>query len=286
MPIDFLTSTILPFSLFLIMFGMGLSLKPIDFKEVFRAPKAVSIGFASQLLLLPSVAFVIAILLDLPAEISVGLIIIALAPGGATSNMFSYLAKGDVALSISLTALVSIITPFTLPLITVLSMTYFMGDNTEFSLPIIKTIVQLLIITIVPVVLGMIFRANWSIMAKRVESTLKWFSVVFMFVIIALIIMKNSDTIVDIFLQAGSATLMLNVLVLFTGYQLAKWAKLSRAQAITISFEVGIQNGTLALIIAGTLIGNEIMMIPAITYSLLMFVTGAAFLLWLKLKRE
>jgi len=283
MQVDILTAVILPLSLFLIMFGMGLSLQPVDFKKVVAQPKAMIIGISGQLLLLPIMAATLAIVLALPAEISVGLMIIALAPGGATSNMFSYLSKGDVALSISLTALVSIVTPFTIPLITAISIKYFMAGDTTFAMPIIKTIVQLLVITIVPVILGMIFRAKQSNMAKKIEEKLKWFSVIFMFLIIAFIIIKNADNMLDFFIQVGSATLILNIIVLYIGYQMAKIANLSRAQTITISFEIGIQNGTLALVVAGTLIGNETMMIPAITYGLLMFVTGALFSFWLKI---
>lgn len=282
MQADILTSVILPLSLFLIMLGMGMSLKPVDFKRIIEQPKAILIGFTGQLILLPIVAATLAIVLKLPAEISVGLMIIALAPGGATSNMFSYLSKGDVALSISLTALISIVTPFTIPLVTALSMNYFMAGDTTFEMPIIKTIVQLLVITIVPVVFGMIFRATWSSTAKKVEAQLKWFSIIFMFVIIALIIIKNSANMLDFFIQAGIATLILNVIVLYAGYQIAKLFNLPRAQTITISFEIGIQNGSLALVVAGTLIGNEAMMIPAVTYGLLMFVTGAIFSFWLK----
>lgn len=286
MQTDILTTVILPLSLFLIMLGMGMSLNTLDFKRIIDQPKAMFIGFSGQLLLLPIIAATLAIVLALPGEISVGLMIIALAPGGATSNMFSYLAKGDVALSISLTALISIITPFTLPLVTAISMNYFMAGNTEFDMPIIKTIIQLLVITIVPVILGMAFRAKWLNTAQKIEEKLKWFSVAFMFVIIGLIILKNSANVISFFMQAGKATLILNVLVLFIGYQMAKWAKLARAQTITISFEIGIQNGTLALVVAGTLIGNETMMIPAVTYGLLMFVTGALFSLWLKQSQE
>lgn len=282
MQADILTSVILPLSLFLIMLGMGMSLKPIDFHRIIEQPKAILIGFTGQLLLLPIVAAILAIVLKLPAEISIGLMIIALAPGGATSNMFSYLSKGDVALSISLTALISIVTPFTIPLVTAISMNYFMAGDTTFEMPIVKTIIQLLVITIVPVTFGMIFRAMWSSIAKKVEAQLKWFSIVFMFVIIALIIIKNSANMLDFFIQAGIATLMLNVIVLYAGYQIAKLSNLPRAQTITISFEIGIQNGSLALVVAGTLIGNEAMMIPAVTYGLLMFVTGAIFSFWLK----
>jgi len=279
---DLLTKVILPLSLFLIMFGMGLSLKFADFKHVAKSPKAVAIGLLGQMVLLPIVAFVIAIALKLPPEIAVGLMIIALAPGGATSNMFTYLSKGDTSLSISLTAVVSVITPFTIPIIAALSMSYFMGNSTEFNLPVIKTIIQLLVITLVPVALGMLVLSRWHNAAFKMEHFLKWFSVVFLMLIIMLIVLKNKDNVLDFFAQAGLATLLLNIVVLIMGYQLAKIAKLSQPQAVSIGFEVGIQNGTLALLVAGTLIGNEIMMIPAVTYSLIMFISGAAFGWWVK----
>lgn len=277
MTADLLTQVILPLALFLIMFGMGLSLRPVDFKNVLAAPKAVGIGLIGQMVFLPLVAFFIALALKLPPEIAVGLMIIALAPGGATSNMFTYLSKGDVSLSISLTAVVSLIAPFSIPIITALSMTYFMGNTTEFSLPIVKTIMQLLVITVIPVALGMLVLARWSHMAAKIEQVLKWFSIAFLFLIIALIVLKNADNMMSFFMQAGLATFVLNIAVLVLGVYLAKWAKLSDAQSISIGFEVGIQNGTLALVVAGTLIGNSTMMIPAVTYSLLMFITGAAF---------
>ena len=281
MQADLLTKVILPLSLFFIMFGIGISLKPVDFKNIIKFPKAVAIGIFAQMILLPMIAFTIAVILNLPAEIAVGLIIIALAPGGVTSNMYSYLFKGDVSLSVSLTVLVSFITPLTMPLIAVLSMKYFMGSYTDFSLPIVKTSIQLLLITIVPVVLGMLFLWRWQKLAKRIETLLKWFSIIILFLIIALITLKNADNITGFFAQAGLATLLLNLISLILGYQLAKLSKLSQAQAITIGFEVGIQNGTLALVVAGTLIGNNVMMIPTITYSLIMFASGGIFGWWL-----
>ena len=281
---DLLTKVILPLSLFLIMFGMGLSLKLADFKNVAKSPKALSIGLIGQMVLLPIAAFLIAIALALPPEIAVGLMIIALAPGGATSNMFTYLSKGDTSLSISLTAVVSVITPFTIPVLAALSMSYFMGNSTEFNLPIAKTIIQLLVITVVPVALGMFVLSRWPNMASKIEHFLRWFSILFLLLIIMLIVLKNKDNILDFFAQAGLATLLLNVLVLILGYQLAKIAKLPQPQAVSIGFEVGIQNGTLALLVAGTLIGNEVMMVPAVTYSLFMFLSGAIFGWWINKK--
>jgi len=284
MQADILTSIILPLSLFLIMFGLGLSLKTADFKAVFNRPKAITIGLFGQLIILPIIAFIIANSLNMPPELAVGLIIIALAPGGATSNMFTYLAKGDVSLSVSLTAIVSIITPLTIPFFTLLSMNYFMQDTAEFNIPLAKTIIQLLVITIIPIGLGMFIHAKWVSIANKMELFFKYFSIIFLVLIIALILLKNKDSMLDYFIQAGLATLALNVSVLVIGYLIAKQAKLSKPKSISIGYEVGIQNGTLALVVAGTLIGNSEMMIPAITYSLIMFFTGAGFG-WLIKKR-
>ena len=277
MQADILTKVILPLSLFLIMYGIGISLKPADFRNVLIYPKALAVGVVGQMILLPLIAFAIATAMRLPPEIAVGLMIIALAPGGATSNMFTYLFRGDVSLSISLTAVVSLVTPFTIPVITALAMDYFLGSNTAFSLPVTKTIVQLLLITVIPVALGMLTLAKWPNAAARIEKALRIFSLFFLALIIALIVLKNKNEMADFFAQAGLATLLLNVAVLWLGYQLARWSRLSHAQSITLGFEVGIQNGTLALVVAGTLIGNAAMMIPAVTYSLIMFASGAGF---------
>jgi len=285
MQADLLTKVILPISLFCIMFGMGLSLRPIDFKKIVNSPKVVAIGIFAQMFLLPLIAFIIAIVLKLPPEIAVGLIIIALAPGGATSNMFTYLSKGDVSLSITLTAMVSLIAPFSIPILAGLSMYYFMGSNTEFNLPIVKTIVQLLVIAIIPVVIGMFVLSQWQTLAKKIEPIFKWLSIIFLLLIIVLIVLKNFSNMTSYFSQAGLATLLLNLIALFLGYQLSKFAKLSHPQSVTIGFEVGIQNGTLALVVAGTLIGNSVMMIPTVTYSLIMFFSGSLFGWWMN-KRE
>ncbi|PHS72195.1 MAG: bile acid:sodium symporter [Cycloclasticus sp.] len=272
-----LTTVVLPVSLFIIMFGMGLSLRTPDFTRVFKQPKAAVIGLSAQLIALPIVAFVIAIAFKLPPELAVGLMIISFAPGGATSNMFTNLAKGDVALSISLTAVVSLIAPFTIPLFTLFAMSYFMGSAEAFELPLLKTIIQLLVITVIPVVIGMFVLRKWQKTASKTEPFIKIFSVIFLFLIIAAIVLKNKAQMLGFFVQTGAATLTLNILVLGLGYFLAKFFKLSQPQSVSIGYEVGIQNGTLALIVTGTLIGNNTMMIPAVTYSLLMFVTGFVF---------
>lgn len=286
MQADLLTTVILPSSLFIIMFGMGLSLRTTDFTRILKQPKVAVIGISAQMIALPIIAFLIAIAFKLPPELAVGLMIISFAPGGVTSNMFTNLAKGDVALSISLTAIVSLITPFTIPLLTLFAMNHFIGSAEAFEIPLLKTIIQLLVITVIPVLIGMFMLSKWQKAANKTEPVIRIFSVIFLFLIILAIIFKNKAQMLDFFIQAGAATLTLNILVLGLGYLLAKFFKLSQPQSISIAYEVGIQNGTLALIVAGTLIGNNTMMIPAVTYSILMFITGFFFGLLLKKTKQ
>ncbi len=277
MQADILTAVILPTSLFIIMLGLGLSLRTEDFTRVIKQPKAALIGLCAQVVALPFIALLVAVLFKLPPELAVGLMIISFAPGGATSNLFTNLAKGDVALSISLTAVTSLITPFTLPLFTVLAMNYFMGNGETFELPVLKIIMQLVAISVVPVMIGMLVLSKWQKAARKADAVIRVFSIVFLFLIIAAIILDNKTQMADFFLATGLATLTLNILVLALGYGLGQFFKLSRAQAVSIGYEVGLQNGTLALLVAGTLIGNSTMMIPAVTYSILMFFTGFLF---------
>lgn len=282
MQVDVLNKIILPLSLFLMMYGIGLSLRLANFIDVIKAPKSILLGVIGQMVVLPAVAWLLAVVLGLPPELAVGLLIIALAPGGATSNLFTYLAKGDVSLSITLTAIVSVVTPFTIPVLIAFAMQAFMGEQSAIQLPVGKTVVQLLVISVLPVALGMLTRAWRETLAAKIERGIRVFSIVFLFLIIALIVVKNSDSMLAFFAQAGLATLLLNVMVLFVGYQLGQRFRLPRAQSIALGFEVGIQNGTLALVVAGTLIGNANMMIPAVTYSLLMFVSAALFWRWVR----
>ena len=284
MQADFLITSILPVAVFIIMFGLGLSLRIADFTYILKQPKAILVGLSAQIIALPLIALLIAILFKLPPELAVGLMIISFAPSGSTSNMFTNLAKGDVALSISLTAITSLITPFTIPLFALLAMRYFLGSDSVVVIPFLKTFIQLLVIIILPVVLGMFILSKWQKKADKAEPLIRIFSVVFLFLIVVAIIVKNKAEMIGFFMQTGVATLTLNILVLVLGYWLAKFFQLSQKQAISIGYEVGIQNGALALIITGTIIGNSTMMIPAVTYSLLMFITGFVFYWILKKK--
>ena len=277
MQADILITAILPVAVFIIMFGLGLSLRIADFIYVMKQPKIMLMGLSTQFIALPLIALMIAILFELSPELAVGLMIISFVPSGSTSNMFTNLAKGDVALSISLTTVSSLLTSFTIPLFTVLSMKYFLGSENIIEMPLLKTMFQLLIIIILPVIVGMIILSKWKNIADKMEPLIRIFSIVFLVLIIIAIIVKNRVEMPGFFLQTGLPVLTLNILALGLGYWLSKLFKLSQKQAITIGYEVGIQNGALALMIAGTVIGNNTMMIPAVTYSLFMFITGFIF---------
>ncbi len=259
------------------MFGMGMSLRITDFTYVLKYPKAILIGLSAQIIALPLIALLIAIVFKLSPELAVGLMIISFAPSGTTSNMFSNLAKGDVALSISLTAIVSLITPFTIPLFTLLAMQYFLGSQSAIEIPLLKIIIQLFLIIILPVIIGMFVLSKWQNTANKMEPLIRIFSVVFLFLIVLAILIKNKAEMAGFFIQTGAATLTLNILALGLGYYLAIFFKLSQKQAISVGYEVGIQNGALALIIAGTMLGSSTMMIPALTYSIFMFISGFIF---------
>lgn len=286
MTADLLTKFILPGSLFIIMVGMGLSLKLENFALVLSRPKAVIVGLIAQMIMLPLLAYFIALSFGLEAGLAVGLMILALCPGGTTSNLYTYLAKGDVALSVSLTAIVSLIAPFTVPFVLLIFMELFMGEGQVVNLPVFETILKLVVITIVPVALGMIIYRYAPSFAQKAEKPVKVFSIVFLFIIIIMLLFKNRETMPQYFADVGLATLILNILCMALGYGLAKLAQLNEAQSKTIGIEVGFQNGTTALLIALTILESSEMAAAPSVYSLIMFVTGAIFAFVLNLKTK
>ena len=277
MQADTLTTVVLPISLFIIMLGMGLALKPVDFKMVILKPKAVILGLIAQMLILPMLAYAIVLLFGMTGALAVGMMILALCPGGSTSNLYTYLAKGDIALSVTLTSIVSVVAPFTVPLLIVMFMDMFMGQEGHIHLPVIQTIIQLVAITIVPITLGMIIHHFKPVISEKAELPVKIFSMAFLFLIVISIIVKNLEQMGSYIAQAGLATLILNLVCMFVGYGAAKLANLNEAQSKAIGIEVGFQNGTLAIVIALTMLKSEEMAIAASTYSIVMFVTGALF---------
>ena len=281
-----LTQIGLPLALILIMTGVGMTLRPANFKEVARQPKAFFVGALAQLLLLPLCALLVIYLFELQGELAVGLFILALCPGGTTSNLYSYLAKADVGLSVALTALVGFITPFSLPLLAAWAIEHFLGENTAFQLPLLKTWLTLIIIGVVPVLLGMWFNFKWPERAGRVQPFISRFSVIVL-VLLIISIATNLGADLWLFLQkTGPATLALNVLTMVAGYWLGRALLHQEKQARTICLEVGLQNGTLALMITTGILQNTAMSIAPSVYSLLMFMTASVFTLWVLRQEE
>lgn len=276
MQANVLTEIFLPVALGIIMLGMGLALTPADFKRVALFPRATFVGLFCQLIVLPLVAFGMLQVLSLPPELAVGVMLLSFCPGGATSNLLSNLARADVALSITLTAISSMITVFTIPYFVNLSMEYFIGEGKYVELPVLKTMLQIVVITIIPVSIGMLIRWKFPEGAKRSEKPVKIASAVFITLVILGAILKEKDNIAGYFVQVGVITLLINVVILAGGYLVGKLFRLSHPQRAAVSIESGIQNGTLAIAIATSslLLNNSQMSIPAAVYSLIMFATG------------
>lgn len=282
-----LTALFLPVALGIIMLGMGMTLVLADFKRVFIYPKAVLLGLGNQLLLLPVIGFLLASVFDLSPELSVGIMLLALCPGGATSNIISHLAKADLALSISLTALSSTITNFTIPIFLNLALFHFMGGENAIQLPIGKTIFQIFLVTILPVSIGMMVKARFPRFTERTLKAVNITSAVFFVLILLMAILKERQNIVPYFIEAGLPALSLNLIALLLGYVTGILFSLNFHQRVSISIETGIQNGTLAIGIAlsPALLNSTEIAIPAAIYSLMMFVTASFVVLWSR-KRE
>lgn len=265
---------VLAISLVIIMFGMGLSLVKDDFNRLLKQPKSIVIGLINQIVLLPIIAFLLIKLLGVSTDIAIGLMILAACPGGPTSNLITYLAKGDAGLSISLTTLNSLITIFTIPFIIDIALNHFLTANEAMQIDKLQTIIQIFVIVIIPVSLGMTLKNAKPKFADKMNKPVKIASALVLFlVIIGLVIKKKSD-LIPYLEQAGFSALILNIATMLVGYFSSKLAKLNFAQSVTISIESGIQNGTMAIAIASGILMNDNYAIAPAIYSLIMFFTG------------
>jgi len=200
--------------------------------------------------------------------------LLVLCPGGTTSNLFTYLAKGDVALSVTMTAIASVITVFTIPIVLSFSLIHFMGTGSEFQLPIVKTMVSLVVITIVPISIGMVIKRFAPRVADSSQVLVSRFGVIFLAMLVVFLSYVQRDIIVDAFIETGPVSLILNVSTMALGYYSSKWFGLNLAQRTSITMEVGLQNSTLSVFMALTLLSNyDMSMTPAI-YTLVMFLTA------------
>lgn len=277
-----MTSTfgiILAISLIIIMFGMGLSLTLSDFKKIVFYPKAIIIGLCSQLIILPILGYLIATGLHLSPTTAIGVMLLAACPGGPTSNLLTHLAKGDLALSVSLTAVASLLTIITIPFIMQFAMIEFSNESQKVSVDAITMIKQLLVIVLLPVSLGMWVKAKFSDFANKMEKPVKIASAIIFILVVIGVTYSIKDAFMSYINEAGLPALLLNVSTMGIGFLLALLFKLNKPQAISISIESGIQNGTLAITLATIALNNaEFAIVPAV-YGLLMFVTAAIVIL-------
>jgi BASS family bile acid:Na+ symporter len=267
---------LIPLALGVIMLGLGLSLTTADFRRVIVYPRAVVIGLTCQMLVLPVVCFGIARSFALSPELAVGLMLLAASPGGATANLFSHLAKGDVALNITLTAVNSLLSLFTLPLIIQVSMSWFMAQDQQVPMQLSK-VLQVFAIVLVPVGIGMAVRAQREGLAVRLERPVRVLSALFLFLLIAGAVYEERESLGAAFRQVGLAALTFNLVSMAVGYVVPRLLSVPERQAISIGMEIGIHNGTLAMAIATTVLDSSVMRIPPAIYSLVMFFTAAAF---------
>lgn len=272
-----LTQVALPIAIILIMTGVGLSLVPADFKRVFLQPKAFFLGIVCQMLILPVIAIAVIATTGLEGELAIGLFILSLCPGGATSNLYSYLAKADVGLSVSLTAVIGFITPFTIPLLAVWAINFYGMEGNQFQLPIISTWLKLMVVTVIPVLIGMGIRAKWSDFAKSSETSVSIFSMVVLALVIISICINLGEKLLTFAIATGPAVLSLNLITMALGYFAGRFLLHQEAQSRTITLEVGMQNGTLALLITSGILQSSSMSVAPSIYSLFMFISATAF---------
>lgn len=271
-----LTTIFMPVALGTIMLGLGLSLTSDDFKRVLQYPKAISIALTCQMVLLPALCLMLVVLFDLPPALGVGLMLLSASPGGATANLYSHLSNGDVALNISLTAINSVLTLFTLPLIVNFSLGFLMDSNQYVPMQFAK-IIEVFAIVLTPVLIGMLVRSKAPAFAARMDKPVKITSALFLLLIIVSVTIRERGMLVSSFNQIGLPVLAFNVLSMVIGYYLPLLFNVGKRQAIAIGLEIGIHNGTLAIYIALNVLQNSTMSVPPAIYSLLMFFTAAAF---------
>lgn len=276
-------SLFLPIALGIVMIGLGLHLTINDFKRVALAPKAVTVALLVQTVLLPPVAFGLAWGFGLPPELGLGLVLLAASPGGVTANLFSHLARGDVALNISLTAINSLLALVTLPIWMVLGLSLLM-DSDQAVPPPTRKVIEVAAIVILPVVIGMGLRAFRPILAEKLDKPVRLASTLILVALIAAAVILERETLAKYAAVVGLAALLFNLVSLLAGYAAGRAARLNVPQSTAIAFEIGIHNGTLAIFVALHVLAMPgAAVVPAI-YSLLMYLTGGLFAWWV-LKR-
>ena len=272
-----------PLGLALIMLGLGLGLTIQDFLRVLKVPKDFLVGFISQLVLLPIVAISIALILKLPTELCIGLMLIACAPGGVTSNVLTKFADGDVALSITLTAIVSLVSIISVPFIIFSSIDFFEIDIVQ-EISMVGIALKMFLVVTVPVIIGMTIRYFAKNFVDNQAALIQKISIALFILVFVAIYIEEWDNIISYFAEAGLATLILNVSMMILGFYIAKYFVSGVAQQRSISIECGLQNGTLALVVGTQIFGEDISIyiVPTAAYALIMMLTSIIFIFFLR----
>lgn len=273
----------LPIALAIIMFGMGLGLTVSDFTRVFKQPRAFLAGTFLQIVSLPVLTLIIITVFPLAAPFAVGMMILAACPGGVTSNILTYIGKGDVALSVSLTAIISVLGFITVPLITGWALSYYMGSDAP-DLDITSTIIGVFLITTVPVMLGMLVRKVSQSFADKAERVFSPLSMIVFLVVVVGALIAERENVIPYIAQTGLPAIVLNVVTMAVAASVAAFLALPRGQRTAITLECGLQNATLGIVVAVTILERTDISVPIAVYGLLMLFTGFAYALWSKSK--
>tara|TARA_Y100000590_G_scaffold461694_1_gene623871 strand:+ start:1426 stop:2277 length:852 start_codon:yes stop_codon:yes gene_type:complete len=279
---NIVTDVILPLALAFIMFSLGLGLTGGDFIRVLKQPRDFFVGAFSQIIILPIIAFILVKIWPIAPELAIGVMIIAAAPGGVTSNLLTSFAEGDVALSISLTAIISLVCVITIPFIVLTSVGLLSDSNVAQDISVIGMSVDMFLIITVPVLLGMLFRKFVSTLTLKFEPVTKKISILLFVLVLIGAIAAERENVISYFAQAGLITLILNVVMMVVAYFVAQSLASGIKQKKCITIECGLQNGTLAIFVGSSIFGGGMYVIPAATYSLIMFVTSLIFVYFVK----
>ncbi len=271
-----MTTVLLPVALGIIMLGLGLSLTVGDFARVAKHPKAVIIALVCQLILLPAICFALVLAFQLPPVLAVGMLLLAASPGGTTANLYSHLFRGDIALNISLTAINSVIAVFTLPLIANLAIAYFLPGDDQLGIQFAKAL-EVFAIVLLPVAAGMLVRWWKPAFAKAMDKPVRIASVIILAIVIAGAVVANLTILLENIASLAGIVVLFCLLSLTLGFLVPRLFRVSHEQAVASSFEIGIHNATLAIVIAQTVLLNVEMSLPAAIYGVLMFFVAAAF---------
>jgi BASS family bile acid:Na+ symporter len=273
-----LTTVGLPLALAIIMFGLGLDLTITDFKRVARAPKAVAVALACQIVLMPTICFGLVVLFDLPALLGIGMMLLAASPGGTTANLYSHLFRGDVALNITLTAINTVIAVVTLPLITGLAIAWYDRQD-DVSMPLVE-IVKVFALILVPVGIGMLVNHRAPDFARRMDKPVRIGSAVILAILVVGILLDQLENVGDYLADVGLIAALFCAASLVVGYVVPKAFGVTGPQAIASSMEIGVHNGTLAIFVAVEVLDEVEISVPAAVYSIIMFVFAALWGMW------